>query len=198
MTCDKVDLPSGRSPWYWAGNLLGASDACAASYTGGMDRPEGEDPVSAAFSSLTDPGGPLQLTVVLPQERTGRAEPLITTGITGGGDALYVAYTDGRHVRFGFDHWGEGGPLSAPVELDFNRPHVFTLWMDNLRRPSPDQQAAPGSGLWVEVDGRRVWTLQARFHPAAPATLNIGANPIGISTCDRCFTGEILAAERLP
>lgn len=122
----------------------------------------------------------------------------MVTGITGGGDALYVEYTDEHHVRFGFDHWGAGGPMSPPVALDYRREHVFTLWMDNLAPGAAGHPATATGTLWVDVDGRRVWTLAAQFHPAPPGTLQLGANPIGISTCGRWFTGEILAARRAP
>jgi hypothetical protein len=157
-----------------------------------------DDAIQAAFPTLASNSGPLRLSVMLPLERIGRKEPLVTTGITGGGDSLYIEYADERHVRFGFDHWGEGGPQSAPLELAYDRPHTLVIWLEALSQPLPGGRAPAEGDLWVEVDGRRIWTVHARFHPVPPSTLSIGANLIGISSCDRFFTGEILEAERLP
>jgi hypothetical protein len=198
LAADNIIPSSDSSRWFWAGNLLGASADCAASYTGFLERRAEDDALQAAFPTLASNGGPLQLAVRLPLDRIGRKEPLVTTGITGGGDSLYIEYADERQVRFGFDHWGEGGPQSAPVELAYDRPHAFVIWLEALARPLPGGRTPTEGDLWVEMDGRRIWTLHAKFHPAPPSTLSIGANLIGISSCDRYFTGEILAAERAP
>jgi hypothetical protein len=198
LAADNIIPSPDSSRWFWAGNLLGASANCAASYTGFLEHIAEDDAIQAAFPTLASNSGPLRLAVMLPLERIGRKEPLVTTGITGGGDSLYIEYADERHVRFGFDHWGEGGPQSAPLELAYDRPHTLVIWMEALSHPLPDGRAPAEGDLWVEFDGRRVWTVHARFHPAPPSTLSIGANFIGISSCDRYFTGEILAAERAP
>jgi len=195
---DSIILSPDASRWFWAGNLLGASADCAASFTGFLDQLIEDDAIRTAFPTLAANGGPLRLAVVFPRSHMGRKEPLVTTGITAGGDSLYIEYADERHVRFGFDHWGEGGPLSAPVELAYDRPHTLVIWLETLPHSRSDGRATMEGNLWVEVDGRRVWTVHAKFHPASPSTLSIGANLIGISSCDRYFTGEILAAERAP
>jgi len=69
--------------------------------------------------------GAAQLKLWFPAGRPpGLQEPLVATGVTGAGDIVYVRYVDDRRdPAFGFDHWGVGGTMSAPVEIDSLRAH---------------------------------------------------------------------------
>lgn len=49
----------------------------------------------------------------------------------------------------------------------------------------------------VQVNGRMVLNVAARPHPSGPAEIFIGLNPLGGSTCDKQFTGEIIRGQRV-
>ncbi len=125
-----------------------------------------------------------------------KVEPLVTIGRTGAADCVYVVYEDADHVRIGVDHWGVGGPLSAPLPLRRGRPQALEVAIGGLetRRAGP---AAPGR-LRVLLDGRVVFDQTHPFHPASPREVAVGANPVGSSTAAVRFSGRILGRERLP
>ena len=64
--------------------------------------------------------GPIELTLKFPVGRTGHLEPILVSGVDFKSDYLYVHYADARHVVFGFEHTGYGGPQTEPVEVDFS------------------------------------------------------------------------------
>lgn len=151
--------------------------------------------------------GALQLQLRLPADRIGRSEPLVVTGKTGAGDAIYVRYVDRTHVIFGYDHWGVRGATSPPIAVDYGEIADLEIGLGSLYPPA----GAPGwvgvpentrrdaaSRLWVKLDGKTVFTVAATPYPAAPAEVYVGRNPIGLSTCDPEFNGTILIQERLP
>lgn len=154
-------------------------------------------------SALRQPHpGVVRLTLRLPPNKPGVHEPLLVTGATGVGDLIYFIYDYPSGIRLGFDHWGVGGILSAPVEVDYAKPVIITLSSGALHPPQPvaaEVAPAPDPRRWlyVEVNGKVVWSQPAEFHPAPPATIAFGLNYIGGSTCDTKFTGKIIKVESL-
>jgi hypothetical protein len=150
--------------------------------------------------------GPLTLIVTLPGDKTGRQEPLLTTGRTGKGDFAYVIYADDRHVRFAFDHWGVGGATSDPVEIDYRSPHEIEISLGSLYPAEGDDPAWPGvapdqrqrlkSEMEIRLDGKSVLKAHFPAHPSKPEEITVGLNRIGGSNCDPAFTGEIHEAEQ--
>jgi hypothetical protein len=61
--------------------------------------------------------GPLVLDLVLDPGRAGQSEPLVCAGRTGAAQFLFLRHADNDTVVFGYDNWGEGGPVSAPVKI---------------------------------------------------------------------------------
>jgi hypothetical protein len=140
--------------------------------------------------------GAVEMSVDFPYSVLGTQEPLVVTGVTGAGDFVYVRYADANHIIFGFDHWGIGGILGKPVEVDYGQTHRLAVTFQALY--------APGSVLHnsdrvrVLLDGKPV--LEGRFacHPSTVEQVKIGTNTIGGSTCGPDFTGRILSVERFP
>lgn len=147
--------------------------------------------------------GPVELKVLFPIGKGG-AEPLLVSGRTGAGDFLYVRYVAPSSVQLGFDHWGQGGSISAPVEIDYHREHVLKITLPSLVPPAQSELyvKAPKLNLLralvrVELDGNRLLSFPAECHPAAADEITLGINPIGGSTTERAFSGQILSVERV-
>jgi hypothetical protein len=135
---------------------------------------------------------PVFLRVYFPLGRTGAAEPLVTSGVTGAGDGVYVKYLSADTLAFGFDHWGVGGPTSAPIKIDYSIPH--SLWI-RYQALSPD--SVPAAPFTVWLDGIEVFKWEKVSHPTDGQTVEIGKNRIGLSTQGPAFTGKILEKRRL-
>jgi hypothetical protein len=144
--------------------------------------------------------GPVRLQIKFPADRNGTSEPLLTSGVTGAGDFIFVRYEPDGRVRFGFDHWGEGGPLSEPVRIEPGRAHELVVSAGFLY---PGDPANPDwrelrQQVWVELDGRVVLQAPAPVHPAEATRLVVGVNFIGGSSSGRVFTGLIQEVKALP
>ncbi len=145
--------------------------------------------------------GFLTLDVLMPRVLPTQAEPLLTTGEGQAGDVLYIVYADSGHIRIGFDHWSEGGPLSPPIGIDYSERHRFQISMGSLfpRRGDPTfgrRSTAEIAGLkqtlMVKLDGIVVFNAKAAFYESPPGHVAIGENPIRASTCAPSFSGSIL------
>ena len=181
-------------------NAIGASTADAA-FRG--ERLEVER--LARLPELGGAIGPLALTLRLPTARVGQSEPLVVTGRSGAGDFIYIKYLDGDLAQIGYDHWGVGGPLSEPFPVAADAPILVQVSLGAFYPEGPnDSYAIPADFLAraravvrVQVNGRMVLNVAARPHPSGPAEIFIGLNPLGGSTCDKQFTGEIIRGQRV-
>jgi hypothetical protein len=124
----------------------------------------------------------------------GSREPLVVSGVTGAGDFLYVSYLDPKHVAVGFDHWGAGGLIGRPVEIDYGKSHRMALTMGSLHRPGggADRETL----VRVSIDGQVALEGRSPCHPSKASQIRIGANPIGGSTCGPTFTGTLISVAR--
>jgi hypothetical protein len=140
--------------------------------------------------------GAVEMSVDFPYGVIGTQEPLVVTGVTGAGDFVYVRYADANHVVIGFDHWGIGGIVGKPFEVDYGQTHRLVISFQALYPPG---SVLHNSDLVrVLLDGKTA--LEGRFvcHPSAEDRVRIGTNPIGGSTCGPAFSGRILSVERFP
>lgn len=161
-------------------------------------RIESVEPV--AFEVLPDPGllrqyGAVDMTVVFARGAQGASEPLVVTGIAGAGDFIYVRYLEGGKMTFAFDHWGIGGLVGKPVEVDTWKPHRLRMTMGSLYPPGEDV------GEWrtrvqVKLDDTVVLDGSYAVHPSTRTQVRIGENAIGGSTCGPRFSGQIQKIER--
>lgn len=167
--------------------------------------PPGEGSILAVVAPTTESVRSeqiIRIAVRLPQNAIGTREPLLVTGKTGAGDAVYLIYEDSRTLKVGFDHWGVGGAISESIPIDYAAPHVFEIRSSALRAFAPDAEAAGSEAsdgvVTVAIDGVQV--LQAEFspYPATAEQLYFGQNGIDSSTSGPAFTGKILGIERAP
>lgn len=167
------------------------------------------EPGSADAIAVRDPlwdvyPGPISLKILLPSNKLSASEPLVTTGEEPQADFLYLKYEDANHVRIGFDHWGSGGPLSAPIALDYSIPHELLISMGSLLPPRAADvyrryptAAHLRSQLIVFLDGKEVFSQPQEFHPTEVAGLSLLNNYVGGTTAASDFTGKFLSVSRL-
>ena len=151
-------------------------------------------------------GGARLLTVTLPSQRMiGRSEPLLVTGKTGAADIIYLKYTDAGHVQIGYDQWGRGGDLSAPIAVQNGRALEIEVSLGSLY----DDQLFPlktvggetlqrlRSKVQVRVDGSVVLSQASTSFSAQLEQIQVGINSVGASTCAESFSGKIERIEFL-
>jgi hypothetical protein len=124
----------------------------------------------------------------------------LVTGRTGGGDFVYVRYEGPDKVRFGFDHWGSGGPVSDLIETNLSHEHEIIISTIALLPPVLSATGDFYAGLRernvVLLDGRIVLDAAGPNHPTTIEQITLGRNRIGGSTCEAEFTGRIESSGR--
>ncbi len=150
-----------------------------------------------------DPFGAIRLFLDLPTGRTGRAEPLLTTGVTGRGDLIRIVYVDATHVRFVHDHWGVGGSSTPDLPINYADHHRIELSLGSLYPDGPWAAGVPPAELararervGVKLDSVTVLDVAEAAYPSDPGTIAIGSNGIGASEVEPAFTGKIAKALR--
>jgi len=131
--------------------------------------------------------GGARLRLKLSPPMAGRSFPLVASGRHGAGDVLFLRVHAGGRVTFGYDHWGDPPLLSPETEYGFEQERVIEFWIP-----------AAGRELVVKLDGRMVWRRPAAAYPTSPATLFIGANPIGATSCAPALEHAVIEARELP
>jgi len=182
---DSVQPSNLTDHWRWMGGGADANSVDRAEPSGLLDHGSALGWMATTPLGWTTAGGSLRLELKLPRDRPGGRDPLLVTGQTGKGDALFIEYADDRHIRVGFDHWGAGGPSSPSVAVDYGEPVSI----------SADWRPEQGT-LAVEVNGRRIWETRVEYYQA-DGEVAVGSNPLGFSTCAPVFGGEILSARFL-
>jgi hypothetical protein len=144
--------------------------------------------------------GPVRLVVSFqpgPAE-FGTAEPLVSTGIVGAGDLVFVRYVDSGHVAFGLSHVGSPDLVCGPVPLDLSRPHEILLSAGSLLPPPGDapfretpELAELCGQVVVIVDKHLVFSSRAAFHRSSPRDIFFGTNMLYFPGVARNFTGTV-------
>ncbi len=191
----RQDFYPGSAGASVAGFNAYGSSAAGIEFTGkilGADQVE----LSALPPPPRDSGelGAVEMSVMLPNNVPGTAEPLVVSGATGAGDMVYVKYLDATHIAIGFDHWGIGGSVGQPVEVDYGKVHRFAVSIDSLY-PAGAPPRLKGV-VRVKVDGTPALDVLWGCYPTRPAEVTIARNAIGGSTCGAAFTGRVLSIER--
>lgn len=184
-------------------NLIKASSAVSM-FTGTILAAERIPPRPAPPESKA--WGPVALTVRFPSQNQGVSEPLLVSGIRGACDVIFVRYQDDRHVCFGLDHWGAGGPVSPPIATDYARSHEVEIVLGSLYPPTGDPAwqarrypAATDFRRRVEVrlDGRLVLATDCPLFPSPLGAIQIGRNDVTATSCTERFSGTIVSQRRL-
>jgi len=161
-------------------------------------------PVIAPGTPL--PFGRLKLRVRFPANHHPQSEPLVSSGIYQGGDFLYAIYVDEKHIRFGFDHWFKGGPLSPPIPVDYSREHELEISMGSLFPPRESivfatmnaaQVAEAKNRVIVKLDGQVVLDAAGECYESRRDNVLLGRNAIQGTSCGPVFNGEIISVERV-
>jgi hypothetical protein len=147
--------------------------------------------------------GPIVITLVFPEQRTGTHEPLISSGSAGRGDVLVVNYLDSNHVTFSLDHWGYGGPTSGPVEIKPGTRQTLEVRFGSFF-PLSEKPVGVGSAQWsdaaaklsVFLDGRSVFEVKTPFYDVPFETIAVGRNTIGATSSIAQFGGRIVEFHR--
>ena len=152
------------------------------------------------------PFGRLKMRVRFPKHHYPQADPLVTTGTYQAGDFLFAHYSDAQHIRFGFDHWFRGGPVSKPIPIDYDREHDLEISMGSLFPPRESvvfatmtaaQVAEAKDRVVVWLDGRVVLDSAGECYESNQADVTPGLNLIKGTTSRPQFYGEILSTERV-
>jgi hypothetical protein len=153
-------------------------------------------PLSQSINSADVlPSGPAQLTLRLPPFRGVQSEPLVCSGEPGRGDLLFIKYLNPKEVEVGFDHWGVGGSLSDPIEVDPSGNLTVTVDYGALHPQddtSPEDKAGTPGRLLVIANGKTMVDSPQLYYRCSRALVAIGNNIIGASTSVSEFTGTIV------
>jgi len=150
------------------------------------------------LTSLRD--GPLELRLKLPKFTQARTEPLLMTGYGANADYIWIHYRDEAHIVIGMEHTGRGGPVSAPIPVDYSQEHLVVISMGSLFAPvtHPRYERLRSVAdifmrqqVKVEWDGQEIIAQQQKTYDASPATRYIGQTP-GITNFGAQFSGKIL------
>jgi hypothetical protein len=179
---ESVRPASAATAWQWPDDILAAGSDAGEAIAGLLSRTNTDAPLAPAPSAWNARGGTVHLELRLPRSRIGYSDPLLTTGRTGAGDALFLHYVDPGHVQFGLDHWGSYADTSPVVAVDYDRPVALVV----------DWDSAHGR-LAVGMNGSEVWRTPARFYPSE-GPVRLAVNLLGFSTCYPCFAGEVVSA----
>ena len=157
--------------------------------------------LAAAIRAWDGRPGPLRWSLVFPANRPGVSEPLVTSGQTGHGDFVFVRYVDQHRIAFGLDHWG-GASISAPIEIDYAKPHEMVLSLGSLLPPagSPLYRKSPELVRWrgqavVVLDGVVAFHWEQEAWPATERQVMFGVNLIGGTATQQSFSGQILGLD---
>jgi hypothetical protein len=197
--------PSGRVPILRSGLNEGQIPGVEARFTGAELELK-----AVADSSWLAPGqtwGMESVIVNFPLNKVGRHEPILTSGITGAGDFIYVIYQDDSHVRLGFDHWNGVGFITDPIAVDYHAPHEIWISSRPLYPDVAGNAALPAfnaadrdrlrSRVRVAIDGKTVISSDTSAYSSSPSEVTVGTNQIGGSSADPSFSGIIYFAGRM-
>ncbi len=197
--------PSGSVPIMQSGLNDGRVPGVEARFTGPVLKLTAEP--DAGWAPPGQAWGMDVLVLTFPLNKAGRHEPILTSGVTGAGDFIYVVYQDESHIRLGFDHWNGNAVISDPIPIDYHAPHEIWISMGPLYPEKSDGsvQTAIGpadlqrlrSGVRVALDGRTVISATSPAYPSLPSQVTVGANKIGGSSADPAFAGIIHFSGRM-
>jgi len=169
------------------------------------EQPEAGAGISREAAPWAPYPGAVAIGVRFTPERATPTEPLLSAGVAGAGDGLFVRYEGPRTLRLGFDHWGSRLRLSAPIDFDPAKPHVVTVSVGFLYPPAraavfkthPEWARLRHLG-WVALDGMPVLGWEGDCYPAAAESIELLNNFVGLGTTGRFFSGHYLFARSVP
>ena len=140
----------------------------------------------------------IALKLYFPKDKYGRSEPLAVFGANGAQDFIYLYYAGAGELQIGFESSGLGGPLSPPIQLDYNQPHSLDIYTGAFLPPDNDPLfrgvktqdiSLARKRLIIRVDEKTLLDEEVHFHSESAQTF-IGQSPFD-SAFGTKFTGLI-------
>jgi hypothetical protein len=148
-----------------------------------------------ATAGLHAASGAIALELQLPAQGVDQRWPLVSTGVSGTGDLIYLEVLPDGRMRLGHDNWGGGLWLTQPFAVDRSRVHRLVVQMAPLADARSD--GAQIGQLRLIWNGEARVNAPRRFNSSRPAQNEIGVNAIRASTAAAFFPGRILSARPL-
>ena len=133
--------------------------------------------------------GRLRLRFILPPGGFTGSDPLLSAGRAGAADSIYLRGLGGGRYRLGVDHWGVGSVETEPFTLAEKPVHTLVIELGSLGVAGE----LPPNRVRLLVDGQVVLDVTRPLYPVEPGEVVFGKNPLGMSTSDPVFRGEIIS-----
>lgn len=135
--------------------------------------------------------GPIKMKIKFGTFKKDKAFPIVVTGKEYSGDYVYSLDVAKDKIVLGSDHWGFGGSMSKPINIDRNKFYDLEVSFGNFY-PSVEVNNKHLESLEVKINGKSVFTERKPFFTAKPEEIYIGKNPIMIGAgSNPVFEGEI-------
>jgi hypothetical protein len=133
--------------------------------------------------------GRVRIRFLLPAGGYVGSDPLFSAGRTGAADSIFLrGLGNGRYV-LGLDHWSVGSTESPPLTLASGEVHTLVLELGSLAGAGE----FPANQARLILDDRVVLDAKLPLFPTKPEEIVYGRNPLGMSTSNAVFRGEIVS-----
>ena len=166
-------IGSSAAGEFWAGDVLSVRSEPLAAWT---------EPERANHSAFP---GAATFKIELGSLSLGQSNPLLVTGESGAADAFYVTRNSDASVRFGYDHWGVGGPQSGVIAIPSAQFQIVRIELGT----SPE--AGEARGYRVTLDGKVVLEGETALYPARGDQIFLKTNPTGASSCQPMLVANV-------
>ena len=102
-------------------------------------------------------------------------QPILSGGLKGASDLIYVQYINNDTAKFGYRSTGGSNILSKPVHLIRNQEHSLGIWSPTLIIYNGSLYE-PDTKVKVIVDGASVIDQEGTFHIHDPEEISLGRN----------------------
>ena len=142
--------------------------------------------------------GPYQLEIKFnkPTSEPHLREPLVTTGITGEGDILYVEYKTKNEIIIGLDIWGAGGGRTKPIKINPRKSYKLEISLGSFYPDTPLNETLLNIAR-VKLDNKVVLDWPTFFHKTSVEQIKIGESQIGGTYLSNKFSGEMKNIRRI-
>lgn len=198
LVIDEAMLAYDAPPWTMRlGDNPAALGPRATRFSGRLEGPiRLPNPHSSRFEPPPLRDGIWSIDVEFAMPAIGSNQPILVSGITGGGNLLFARVVDAETIKLGVDIWGYGAPLSPPIKLKTPGRHRFDIIVGTLANdyPWPAPPAALESfahHFVVWIDGTPAWVVPVAHHEKSYQKVRIGVNQQGFDSAHTTFSGEI-------
>ena len=154
---------------------------------------------TAGLKALAE-AGVWQFDLTLPPPENLSGQPVLSSGVTGRGNMLYLHNLPDGTFQFGVDFWGIGARFSPPLARTSADSRLLEIFVGpQVARGGPRLfpgldvralQAGPPL-LRVWLDGQLVWTTELIAHADTYDFVGVGTNTQRFSTTEPVFAGRL-------